>query len=108
MVDTVAKQRTEALERANEIRLDRAQIKRDLKMRKISIVDLLLDPPDSLATMPVLDLVRSIPAYGDRKINQLAHYCRISHRRTVGNLTERERSELLRGLKLYTPQSKRR
>ena len=39
-------QRMEALTRANEIRTRRAQLKRDLKAGRVSIHDLLLEPPD--------------------------------------------------------------
>src|SRR5918997_679536 len=46
-------QRMEALHRANEIRTRRAQLKRDLKAGRVSIHDLLLEPPEYVETAKV-------------------------------------------------------
>ena len=46
-------QRMEALHRANEIRTRRAQLKRDLKGGRMSIHDLLLEPPEFVETAKV-------------------------------------------------------
>ena len=57
-------QRMDALARANEIRSQRAQLKRDLKAGRHSIQQLLLDPPEYLETAKVFDMLLAVPKYG--------------------------------------------
>jgi hypothetical protein len=64
----------DALARANEIRSQRAQLKRDLKAGRHSIQQLLLDPPEYL---------------------EILTHCRISPSKTIGGLSERQRAELV-------------
>ncbi len=88
-------QRMDALKRANEIRTRRAQLKRDLKGGRVSIDGLLLTPPDFLATAKVFDLLLAVPKYGRVKANKVLHTCRISPSKTIGGLSERQRTELV-------------
>jgi hypothetical protein len=88
-------QRQEALERANEIRTYRAQLKRDLKAGRKSIHDLLLDPPEMLETAKVFDIILATPKYGRVKVNKILVNCRISPSKTVGGLSQRQRTELV-------------
>jgi hypothetical protein len=88
-------QRMDALKRANEIRTQRARLKRDLKAGRIQIQGLLLDPPDYLATAKVFDLLLAVPKYGRVKVNRILTHCRISPSKTIGGLSERQRNELV-------------
>ncbi len=88
-------QRMEALQRANDIRSRRAQLKRDLKAGRTPIHDLLLDPPDYLQTAKVFDLLLAVPKYGRVKVNKILGQCRISPSKTLGGLSERQRGELV-------------
>jgi hypothetical protein len=88
-------QRMDALKRANEIRTRRAQLKRDLKGGRVSIDGLLLTPPDFLATAKVFDLLLAVPKYGRVKANKVLQTCRISPSKTIGGLSERQRTELV-------------
>src|ERR671926_1152868 len=88
-------QRMDALQRANEIRTRRAQLKRDLKAGRTSIHDLLLSPPDYLETAKVFDMLLAVPKYGRVKVNRILTQCRISPSKTVGGLSERQRGELV-------------
>ncbi|MHB1570136.1 MAG: integration host factor, actinobacterial type [Solirubrobacteraceae bacterium] len=88
-------QRMEALQRANDIRSRRAQLKRDLKAGRTSIADLLLDPPDYLLTAKVFDLLLAVPKYGRVKVSKILSLCRISPSKTLGGLSERQRGELV-------------
>ena len=67
----LATQRMDALERANEIRTQRAQLKRDLKAGRVSIHELLLDPPEYLETAKVFDMLLAVPKYGRVKANKV-------------------------------------
>src|SRR3954452_17967420 len=86
-------QRMEALKRANEIRTRRARLKRDLKAGRSQIHGLLLDPPDYLQTAKVFDLLLAVPKYGRVKVTRILRPCRISPRKTICVLSERQRNE---------------
>jgi hypothetical protein len=88
-------QRMEALQRANDIRSRRAQLKRDLKAGRTPIHELLLDPPDYVQTAKVFDLLLAVPKYGRVKVNKILGQCRISPSKTLGGLSERQRGELV-------------
>jgi hypothetical protein len=88
-------QRMDALKRANEIRTERARLKRDLKGGRVQIHGLLLGPPDYLLTAKVFDLLLAVPKYGRVKVNRILTHCRISPSKTIGGLSERQRNELV-------------
>ncbi len=88
-------QRMEALQRANAIRTRRAQLKRDLKSGRASIHQLLLDPPEWVETAKVFDMLLAVPKYGRVKANKILQQCRISPSKTIGGLSERQRTELV-------------
>jgi hypothetical protein len=88
-------QRMEALTRANEIRVARAQLKRDLKQRRVRIEQVIADPPEYVLTAKVYDMLVAVPRLGRVKVGRLLTQCRISQSKTVGGLSERQRAELL-------------
>jgi len=88
-------QRMEALKRANGIRSARARLKKDLKAGKASIHSLLLDPPEYVQTAKVFDMLLAVPKYGRVKANRVLNQCRISPSKTIGGLSERQRTELV-------------
>jgi hypothetical protein len=101
-VDTAAavperthEQRMRALERANQIRSRRAQLKRDLKAGKVKVESLLLDPPDYVLSAKAFDMILAVPKYGRVKANKILTQCRISPSKTIGGLSERQRGELV-------------
>jgi len=85
----------DALERANEVRIKRAQLKRDLKAGRVSIHSLVLDPPECVETAKVFDMLLAAPKYGRVKVNKVLAHCRIAPSKTIGGLSERQRSELV-------------
>ena len=56
-------QRMEALQRANDVRVRRAQLKRDLKAGQASIETILLDPPEWVETAKVFDMLMAVPKF---------------------------------------------
>lgn len=92
-------QRMEALRRANEIRSRRAQLKRDLKSGRVSITDVIAEPPDYVLTAKVFDMLMAVPKYGKVKATRFLNTCRISQGKTIGGLSERQRTELLEVLR---------
>jgi len=85
----------DALQRANEIRTRRAQLKKDLKGGRVSIHTLLLKPPEYVETAKVFDMLLAVPKYGRVKANKILQQCRISPSKTIGGLSERQRTELV-------------
>lgn len=88
-------QRLDALEKANDIRVRRAALKRDLKARRVELVPLLLDPPAWLETAHVFDLLLAVPRIGRVKANKLLTKHMISPSKTVGGLSARQRVALV-------------
>jgi hypothetical protein len=85
----------DALQRANEIRTRRAQLKKDLKAGRVSIHMLLREPPEYVETAKVFDMLLAVPKYGRVKANKVLQQCRISPSKTIGGLSERQRTELV-------------
>jgi hypothetical protein len=92
-------QRMDALQRANEIRSRRAQLKRDLKAGRVSIHTLLREPPEWVETAKVFDMLLAVPKYGRVKANKALTTCRISPSKTIGGLSQRQRDELVSSLR---------
>jgi hypothetical protein len=88
-------QRMEALQRANDIRVRRAQLKKDLKVGEARIEEVLRDPPEFVSTAKVLDMLMAVPKFGQVKAKRYLTLCRISESKTVGGLSDRQRSELI-------------
>ncbi len=88
-----------ALERANDIRTRRAQLKRDLKAGKTKVESLLMDPPEWVETAKVFDMILAVPKYGRVKANKILTQCRISPSKTIGGLSQRQRAELVQMLR---------
>jgi hypothetical protein len=88
-------QRMEALKRANDIRVRRAQLKKDLKDGRLQIEEVLNAPPEYVETAKVFDILMAVPKFGRVKAARFLNQCRISQSKTVGGLSERQRAELL-------------
>lgn len=89
----------DALARANEIRVRRAQLKRDLKSGVARIDSVLADPPDFVGTAKVFDVLLAVPKFGRVKAARFLNQCRISQSKTVAGLSDRQRQELVDLLK---------
>jgi hypothetical protein len=85
----------EALKRANDIRVQRARLKKELKEGRASIEEVLLKPPDYVGTAKVIDMLMAVPKFGRVKAARLLNQCRISQSKTVGGLSDRQRAELV-------------
>jgi hypothetical protein len=88
-------QRMEALQRANDIRVRRARLKKDLKDGRVKIESILNSPPEYVSTAKVFDILMAVPKFGRVKAARFLNQCRISQSKTVGGLSERQRAELV-------------
>ena len=88
-------QRIDALSKANAVRSRRAALKADLKRGTVGLREILVAPPDYLLTAKVADLLMAAPKCGRVKSAKIMELCRVSPSKTIGGLSERQRSELL-------------
>ena len=88
-------QRMDALARANDVRVKRAKLKKDLKDGRVKIETILGKPPGYVETAKVIDILMAVPKFGRVKATRFLNQCRISQSKTVGGLSERQRSELI-------------
>ena len=88
-------QRMDALKRANDVRVRRAKLKKDLKDGHVRIEAILDNPPEYVETAKVFDMLMAVPKFGRVKAARFLNQCRISQSKTVGGLSERQRAELV-------------
>lgn len=88
-------QRMSALDRANEIRSYRANLKKDIKAGRENALELLAKPPEKIETMKIVDFMMSLPKMGRVKVDKILRQCRISPSKTMGGLSDRQRDELV-------------
>ena len=88
-------QRMDALKRANDVRVKRAQLKKDLKDGKVKVETILSKPPAYVETAKVVDILMAVPKFGRVKAGRFLNVCKISPSKTVGGLSERQRTELI-------------
>jgi guanylate kinase len=91
-------QRLDALKIANTVRQQRAELKQSLRRGEMSIVELLVTPPEFLLTARLSQILLAAPGYGQVRVSRLLKRCRISPLKTIGTLSERQRHELTQAL----------
>ena len=84
-----------ALRQANEIRIGRAQLKRELAAGRVRIEEIVARPPACAKTAKVYDLLLALPKIGPVRAARSLTHCRIAPSKTVGGLIERQRDELI-------------
>jgi len=90
-----ATQRVDALAYGNRLRSRRAQLKRDVRARRVDAREILSNPPEWVLGMKVVDLMLAIPKLGRIKTNRVFANERISPSKTIGGLSERQRDALV-------------
>jgi guanylate kinase len=91
-------QRLDALKIANTVRQQRAELKQSLRRGEVSIVELLVTPPEFLLTARLSQILLAAPGYGQVRVSRLLKRCRISPLKTIGTLSERQRQELTQAI----------
>jgi hypothetical protein len=97
--DRALRQRMDALARANEVRLKRGNLKRDVASGRISVTRLLVKPPKCLHNAKVIDMLMAVPYFGPVKSTKVLVRCDIALNKTIGGLTDRQRSALVSRLR---------
>jgi hypothetical protein len=86
-----APQRMRALQRANAVRLARAELKRRIAHGHLSAAEVVLELPAEATTWPVGELLMSQRRWGSNRSRKLLSGLQISEMRHLGMLTERQR-----------------
>ncbi len=87
-------QHLQALSRANEVRLARAELKRRVACGEITATDVILESPWEAGSMTVADLLMSQRRWGITRCRKVLGRVPVSETKTVGSLTERQRRAL--------------
>jgi hypothetical protein len=88
---TPAPQRMRALERANAVRLARAELKRRIAEGEATAADIILDPPAEALSWAIGELLMSQRRWGTTKCRKFLGRYHITENKTVGALTDRQR-----------------
>ena len=89
----VVPQHLAALERANEIRFARAQVKRDVKAGSVPVAEAL--ELECCETMPLGELLRAQRSWGPGRVRRLLQRVPVSETKRVGTLTGRQRDMIV-------------
>jgi hypothetical protein len=87
-------QRLRALERANEIRLGRADLKRRIAVGDVSAAEVILTTPLPAQSWAVAELLMSQRSWGSTRCRKFLQRNRINETKPLGQLTERQRRVL--------------
>lgn len=88
-------QRIAALERANQVRVKRAELKRAIWNGDASMCETIVAPPDWAEEMRLWDLLTARKRMGKHRVNRVLWDCRIRSRATLRELTGRQRAALV-------------
>jgi hypothetical protein len=87
-------QHMQALQRANEVRLARAELKRKVGEGTITVGDIILTCPWEVASMTIAELLTSQRRWGTTRCSKFLQGIGMPETKTVGSMTERQRSVL--------------
>jgi hypothetical protein len=79
-----------ALERANEVRLARAELKRRVAFGKIDVAEVILYCPWEAQSMAVGELLMSQRRWGEIRCRRFLSQIPISEQKAIGSMTERQ------------------
>ena len=92
-------QHMQALQRANAVRLARAELKRRIALGEITAADVILGNPWEAESMTVSDLLTSQRRWGHTRCRRLLQCIPMSENKTIGSMTERQRHALAQELR---------
>jgi len=87
-------QHMKALQRANEVRLARAVLKRNIAEGAITVGEVILKCPWEAASMTIAELLTSQRRWGITRCSKFLAAIGMPETKTVGSMTERQRSLL--------------
>jgi|GEM_PF-976024 len=100
-------QHLRALHRANEVRLARAGIKRQIARGELSVVDVIRSRAEVTQTMEIAELLTSQRRWGSTRARRFLAEVPMTESKTIGSMTERQRDTLACMLAALAPRSLR-
>jgi hypothetical protein len=79
-----------ALERANQVRLARAELKRRVAVGETTASEVILERPWEADSMAVADLLMSQRRWGQTRCRKFLAQVPMSEKKTIGSMTERQ------------------
>lgn len=98
-IDVQARQRVEALDRANQVRQVRAELKRRIADGDVSAAEVILVHPWEVGTMPVADVLMSQRHWGGMRCRRLLASVGLQESKSIGSMTDRQREALVARLR---------
>jgi hypothetical protein len=83
-----------ALERANKVRLARAELKRRVATGELTVAEVVVECPWEAHSMTVADLLMSQRRWGQSRCRKFLAQVPMSETKTVGSMTDRQRHTL--------------
>jgi hypothetical protein len=93
-----APQHLQALQRANHVRLARAEVKRQVASGEVSAAEVVLSCPQEVEGMEVADLLMSQRRWGRTRCRKFLSAIPLAENKTIGSMTERQRRALASSL----------
>jgi hypothetical protein len=93
-VAPAGQQHMRALERANKVRLARAELKRGVAMGRLSVAEVILECPWEAHSMAVADLLMGQRRWGQTRCRKFLDQIPMSEKKTIGSMTDRQRRTL--------------
>jgi hypothetical protein len=91
---TPGPQHMQALQRANAVRLARAELKRRVALGEITAAEVIIDCPWEARSMTVAELLTSQHRWGTTRCRRVLQAVPMSENKTVGSMTDRQRRAL--------------
>jgi hypothetical protein len=88
----------QALARANEVRLARAALKRDVRAGRRDVIEIVIECPWQAESMSLLELLGSQRRWGRARSRKLLSSVGLTEMKRLGSLTQRQRGILVRAL----------
>src|SRR4051794_14795495 len=98
-----APQHLQALERANRVRLARAELKRRVAEGELSVADVILGRPWEAESMEIADLLLSQRRWGWTRARRALPTIPVPENKTIGSMTDRQRRALAEKLGRRVP-----
>src|ERR1700677_799042 len=94
MIAPAGPQYMRALERANKVRLARAELKRRVAIGDLHVAEVILECPWEAESMAVADLLMSQRRWGHTRCRKFLAQVPMSEKKTIGSMTDRQRRTL--------------
>jgi len=87
------------LKHANQVRIERAQLKRDIEAGRRKVSEVLREGDRNYRNMRLVELLKALPYYGESRVRSLLRESGVFYDKTVGELETGEISRIAKVLR---------